>query len=388
MGAFGRAGEKLKQAFGCGVPNDKEWKPTTNARNRMMLKDVKAFAVHVRRMHEDVSMWRDTVARGLGTLKSVLEAPLPRAYIEGVTGVAPVDPDEHIVGQSVRTDVFPQAVETMQNDIQKVLSSLEGWLNSYKEIKARNKKCEILKIDLDAQHRESAKLADKYQKLEAANKTDEELKFRTMSSEDKRNRLALRYAESEAEVFNALLSTIQDSCGLRDYVYDSLLNMKIVFEQAVGSIDVRTPVRPPILPPMAVPEYKSVQTIDRQGGTAAGAGLGASALTDNRGSLRMSAGGPVAPPAAQTAQAAPAGKRPSWYDEARSQAGMPTEDDADSDDGGNPFGGWSRAKDNQSVKSNSSNPFGPKGGKGAKADTNPFGGKNNAPKAKGGAYKV
>lgn len=379
MGAFGRAGEKIKQAFGCGVPNDAEWKPTTNARNKMMLKDMKEFSVHVRRMHGDVTMWRDTIARGLNTLKGVLEAELPRAYTETVTGVGPVDPETHIVGQGVRTDVFPTAAETMQNDIQKVLSSLEGWLNSYKEIKARNKKCEVLKFDLDAQHRESAKFADKYQRMTAANKADEDLKFRTMASEDKRNRLAQRYAETEAEVFNALLSMIQDSTALRDYVLESLLNMKIVFETTVNSIDVRAALRSPLLPPMAVPEFRTVATIDHAGGNALGAQLASSALMDNRGSLRMSHGGP---PAAAAAPAQPAGKAPKWYDEARSQAGMPTMDDADSDDdGGNPFK-QQRKADVKSIKgSEASNPFGPPKTKQANEPS-------KAPKGKAGAYKA
>lgn len=160
---------QIKQAFGCGVPNDAEWRPTTNARNKMMLKDMKEFASQVRRMHGDVSQWRDAVGReyarvqtqcdnseqqaahgaptstclhrsacagGIGTMKGVLECKLPRAFMESATGVAPVDPDTHLVGQGVRTDAFNGAVETMQTDIQKILSSLEGWLNSYKEIKA------------------------------------------------------------------------------------------------------------------------------------------------------------------------------------------------------------------------------------------------------------
>lgn len=54
---------QIKQAFGCGVPNDAEWRPTTNARNKMMLKDMKDFAAQVRRMHGDVSQWRDSVGR-------------------------------------------------------------------------------------------------------------------------------------------------------------------------------------------------------------------------------------------------------------------------------------------------------------------------------------
>lgn len=70
-------------------------------------------------------------------MKGVLECKLPRAFTESATGVGPVDPDTHIVGQGVRTDAFESAVETMRTDIQKILSSLEGWLNSYKEIKVR-----------------------------------------------------------------------------------------------------------------------------------------------------------------------------------------------------------------------------------------------------------
>lgn len=131
--------------------------------------------------------------------------------------------------------------------------------------------------------------------------------------------LAQRYAETEAEVFNALLSKIQDSTALRDYIYESLLTMKartclepglydsskrllvverlpcpvpvafvhsfscctvpgpdfscvhlrcyllqIAFETAVGAIDIRTAIRPPLLPPMANPEFKTM-SVSRNG---------------------------------------------------------------------------------------------------------------------------
>jgi hypothetical protein len=167
-------------------------------------------------------------------------------------------------------------------------------------LQLQNRKCEVLKIDLDAHHRQAASLMgelrlscglrnhedpvhktpflapclnpslfpqllisqDKYEKSKKNDKEDEDLKYKAASAEDKRNReyfvafqccmlferqrvsqgisidlfwqimglcagLAQRYAEKEAEVFNALLSAISDSASLRDNISAALGLMKV-----------------------------------------------------------------------------------------------------------------------------------------------------------------
>jgi hypothetical protein len=68
-------------------------------------------------------------------VKDILQAPLPKAYVENVTGVVAVDHDTQPVGQGVRIDVFPRAMQDLTEGLDTILQSLEGWLNSYSQIK-------------------------------------------------------------------------------------------------------------------------------------------------------------------------------------------------------------------------------------------------------------
>jgi hypothetical protein len=44
--------------------SDKEWKPTSNDRNNMMVKEAKKFAVHIKNLHKDISTWIKSIDGG------------------------------------------------------------------------------------------------------------------------------------------------------------------------------------------------------------------------------------------------------------------------------------------------------------------------------------
>ena len=72
----------------------------------------------------------------LGTLKTVLTSPLPRAHDETEQGVSPADKDDFIVGMHVNIDSISAANTEMTQRLQsEVLQPLEQWLSAYRTIK-------------------------------------------------------------------------------------------------------------------------------------------------------------------------------------------------------------------------------------------------------------
>ena len=71
-------------------------------------------------------------------MRTVLAARLPRAYDETGAGVAPVDPEDRIVGVSVNHDAIASAgLEMKQRLTDEVIFPLQQWLAAYRSIKAR-----------------------------------------------------------------------------------------------------------------------------------------------------------------------------------------------------------------------------------------------------------
>ena len=52
---------QVKQALGLRAGQDKEWKPTSNERNREMVREAKKFAQHLKKLHKDVSQWTQSM---------------------------------------------------------------------------------------------------------------------------------------------------------------------------------------------------------------------------------------------------------------------------------------------------------------------------------------
>ena len=79
---------QFKQALGMRAGADKEWRPTSNARNNDMVREAKKFAQHLKRLHKDVSGWTKTmdgesaVRRNTGTVTAALHGGGRRILVD------------------------------------------------------------------------------------------------------------------------------------------------------------------------------------------------------------------------------------------------------------------------------------------------------------------
>lgn len=295
--SFKRIGEKFRQALGMSSGN-KDWRPTSNARNEIMVKEARKFSLQLKALHKDLTGLDKAVDTGLETMRGVLTAQLPRAYDETTTGLVPSDKEERIVGVNVNIDGISSANAELKQRLQEeVLHPLEQWLSAYRSIKERNKRVEQLRLDLDTKRRETMALHEKYQKLKAKEHKDaESTGFRAQTEEDKMHRHAQRYAEAEAEVFNALLTLIRDTAVLREYAAAALAIIQRCFTLAYTSFDLSSPVPMPMLPPPAVPTTGftpvSVNAAEGAGAAVVPAGylLGANTMRTSTASLGSGGG--------------------------------------------------------------------------------------------------
>lgn len=210
-------------------------------------------------------------------------------------GIEPMDPTEHIVGQNVQCEALPQSATEMKTKMQEeVLRPIEQWLSAYRTVKEYNKKLEILRLDLDTKRRAALELTAKFNRLQSKEKPDSEASqaalHKAQNEEDKMNRLIQRYAESETEVFNALITLIRDTTVLREYVAAALMIMQNVFRASLNAFDLHSAVRTPMLPSVAtVPEVKGVQgSMLRSPTISSGGPLAAPSLMQGNKSMRAS----------------------------------------------------------------------------------------------------
>jgi len=220
-----------------------------------MIKEAKRFAFELKALHRDLTALSAATDTGLNTVKTVLNSNLPRAYDEGVLGVAPVDKEERIVGINVNLEGVAAAQAELKARLQsEVLHPLEQWLAAYRSIKVRNKKCEEVRLELDNKRRSALALHEKHNRLRDRKDKHADAAFhKAQNEEDKMNRLAQRYAEVEAEVFNALLTLIRDTTVLREYAAAAIAILQRCFTLSYQCFDLNTPVPLPLLPAPATP---------------------------------------------------------------------------------------------------------------------------------------
>lgn len=231
---FGRLTEKFRQNLGVGSAQ-KDWKPTSNARNVAMEKEVRKFAQELKAFHKAVKNLSDAITSEVGTFKAVLLAKLPKAFDEQPDGaLTPLTQGDNPIGLNVQTEQLGKAVnDTHQSLTQKVVEPLEQWLIEYRKTKASNIKLEEMRLDLDEKRRGTLTLQEKYQKFKDTNHKDTEATLvKLQGEEDKMNRLAKIYADKEAEVFSSFVMLIRDSEGLRNFVASALDLAKIGFTEA------------------------------------------------------------------------------------------------------------------------------------------------------------
>lgn len=279
-----RFSEKFKQSLGIGVGSKtKEWKPTSNARNEACLKEVRKFAQQLKAFQKECKDLQTSVDSGLSTFKSVLNSPLPRAHDDTPAGIMPIEPVEHTIGLTVNADLLQVANADQQQRLrQEVIEPLEQWLSEYRKTKELHKTCEKIRFDLDDKRRTVTALQEKYQKYKDHNhKETEATMHKVQNEEDKLNRLAQRYAEKEAEVFNAYLRLIRDSAVLREFIASALGIFTRCFTMAYSAFEVAAPPPMPMLPaPTPVPqiEYKPADINASQRYTAAATAAAAATL--------------------------------------------------------------------------------------------------------------
>lgn len=300
MGLFKRFTEKTKQQLGF-TYGDKDFKPTSNVRNVAMIDEARKFSKQLKALHKDLNDLSKRFDGSMSAMKSVLSSPLPRIFEVSDKGAVPVEREAVIVGVGVNFDAMTGASSELRSKLQsEVLRPLEQWLGAYREIKKKNKQCETIRLELDAQRRQAGALAVNLEraKTKAAGSADkaaadavknggtgklEQVEYKLQTEEDKVTRLTQRFVEKEDEVFNALLSLIRDTAVLKQYAGAALSVYEAAFAQAHAGFAGLAPM-----------------PTSSQGGAPGGA-------------VKMSSGG--TPDTPQPSAGHP--PAPSWYTEAR-----------------------------------------------------------------------
>lgn len=257
-----RVAEKTKQVFGLSG-YQKDWKPTSNARNEAMIEEARKFSKQLKALYRDLEALEVKIDGSFGIMKSVLNSHLPRVYATSAEGLAiPADTESGMtIGTGVNFHIIDAATKHTKDKLRnEVLHPLDQWLNAYHTIKDRNKKCEAVRLELDAKRRLATKMHVGYERqktkveshaqkqaAEATVKTGETSKlehaeYKLQTEEDKAARLTQRFKDIEQEVFNALLTLIKDTAVLRQYAAAALVVMENCFQQAYAAFDLNMPL--------------------------------------------------------------------------------------------------------------------------------------------------
>lgn len=313
-----RLSEKTKQLFHL-TGHQKDWKPTSNARNEAMIEDARKFSKQLRALYHDLELLEGKIDGSFAVMKSVLNSHLPRVYATSIEGLAvPIDTEAGaIIGTGVNFPVIDEAANHTKNKLRnEVLHPLDQWLNAYRTIKQRNKKCEEVRLELDAKRRLATKMHVGFERqktkvaahaekaAEATVKTGdtsklEQAEYKLQTEEDKAARLTQRFKDIEQEVFNALLTLIKDTAVLRQYAAAALVVMEGCFQQAYTAFDLSIPLAATHSAAEGTTAY--VKPTDHVG---------------DDGAYKVSPGTPDKVPVG----GAPSHTTPAWYTEARNNA--------------------------------------------------------------------
>ncbi|PNW78553.1 hypothetical protein CHLRE_09g392500v5 [Chlamydomonas reinhardtii] len=329
MGLWKRVSERTKQTLGL-KGNEANWKPTSNARNTAMIEEARKFSKHLKALHKELKELGVRIDTGLGTVRTVLNAPLPRVMELSDKGPMPAEKEAGIVGSGVAFDVLTAAGSDLRAKLQaEVLHPLDQWQAAYRMIKHRNAKCEELRLELDAKRREAASMNVTLEKQKTrAHAADakvptgsdggagspnkfEDAEFKLQKEEDKVTRLTQRFKDVEAEVYNALLTLINDTKVLKQYAATALVvyqngfaHAYTAFTEALQSLQLTTSQAHMQLSAGGGPAPESTPSKRITGG---GSDVGSPA---SGGASPPTAGLPVSTPPAP----------PAWYNEARQAA--------------------------------------------------------------------
>ncbi|KAK2078856.1 hypothetical protein QBZ16_003696 [Prototheca wickerhamii] len=203
----------------------------------MMMREAMEFAAHLRRCEKDIRKMQAATEDLLGTIKSVMSAPLPRVYEDmgagkrRVGGPAPSGagsgPIVPIGGGDYNADEMSRVIKGAGKLVEsEVLAPMERWMNAFVLIQQRMKRLESLRLEVDSRRRTVAKLGKKVDVQRARlpqtrAKGEYEMENTIKILQHKESKLSAcrqSYKEHESLVFHQLENVITDSVWLKSYL--------------------------------------------------------------------------------------------------------------------------------------------------------------------------
>lgn len=233
MGAgWRRVSELAKQKFH--ITADKDFVPTPNSRNELMLKEAGEFAAHLKRCEQDIQLIKEATEGLVNTTKIVMSAPLPRVYEDAGNGKAqPVVPGNRPPGLigGVGGDFNAEELSRVSKDTGKkleaeVLLPMQRWATAYNTVESRMKKLEALRLEVDSRRRTVSQLGKRVEKQRAKlpqtrAKGELEMEGTIKTLQHKENKLSAArqsFKEHEVIVYQQLAQLIRDAVWLKSYI--------------------------------------------------------------------------------------------------------------------------------------------------------------------------
>ncbi|CAL5218477.1 g163 [Coccomyxa viridis] len=261
MGAgWRRVSEGVKQSWHL---TEKNFLPTSNARNTSMLREAATFADHLKHCEKDIRNLKNSSEAMLTTTKTVLSAPLPRVYEESANGKAvPVSTPAPgpIGGGFQQEDLGRISKETSKKLEAEVLAPMNRWTTAFSTVETRMKKLEQVRLEVDSRRHTVSQLAQKIEKqrnkLTAAGdrqKGEDNLEATIRRMQHKENKLAASrqsFKEQEALVYQQLAQLIRDGVWLKSYLAAVMRLQQEAYLVAYNALSAGVKTQLP-LPPMS-----------------------------------------------------------------------------------------------------------------------------------------
>ncbi|KAF6251551.1 hypothetical protein COO60DRAFT_607628 [Scenedesmus sp. NREL 46B-D3] len=239
--------ETAKQKWGMSM--EKNFKVTSNTRNKAMFREATVFAGHLQIVEKELTQWQRSIDSSFTNIRNIMLSPLPRVYEEGHNGLAvPSEPEPTMVGGDVQVEqLVTAAQETRKRLDVEVIQPIKQWMVAYRTIAERMRRLEALRLELDSRRRTVADLQGRCERVRAnlgttraRGEVDMEITLRKMlqHKEDKMQRTASQFQEMEQTVYNSLFTLIKDTSVLRDYAAAALLIVNECFSAGYASFNL------------------------------------------------------------------------------------------------------------------------------------------------------
>lgn len=239
---------------------ERDFVPTSNARNEKMFEEATRFEAQLRLFERDLKLWQKDVDETFKNLKVMMLSPLPRVYDVDPEGRARAVGDEYLIGGNIDPNsISAAAVEVKQRLDLEVLKPIKDWTLAYNIIKDYMKKLEELRLTLDSRRRTARNLENKLDRAKSTGNVQQhemdEMESRVRHKQEKMMSDQKQYTEKEQQLYSSLSSLIQDTSVLKEYAAAAVLIMRECFDRAYGAFDHVTREK---YPPLQVPELHAM----------------------------------------------------------------------------------------------------------------------------------